>query len=424
MSERQDGVCRWSQVGRPTEGMEFVPVEGAVGVSACTVVSGKQNIPCLVPTCCTLVAALLFFALWSVIRNKPSNVKACDLDTSRSFNRSENVRLHWEFDAWLPVEDDAGQRLTIPSLTQPYYNFVADVHATVSAANMALIFSTDGNWHLALRKLLETDYFVWHPHVKDNYLITTSPPISHAQLNTGRVKVGNIMFVDAQPHLVCGPSKGIMETLRSAGNLAEDPVPIIQSYGSILLKRRSDVRFKSFWDLQNVARGRFASSMPAEGGSYNDYMTSLYDIANTNPRMLVLSAETIEHEAKELQDNLFSNVSSLGPPKHRSVPHQIATGAADVGLFFLHLAVVAMRENPGVFSAVYLSGDRTGETDDADVLAQGQVPLNGNKVATLAVARTNARSTFEQRAASQGLSQSLQSEAFTKILADVGLRRP
>lgn len=67
---------------------------------------------------------------------------------------------------------------------------------------------------------------------------------------------------------------------------------------------------------------------------------------------------------------------------HNSVPHFIATGNADAGLIFLHLAVAVMRNNPGVFSVVYLASDKVGETDDLDILAMRQAPLPGNSFGT------------------------------------------
>lgn len=63
--------------------------------------------------------------------------------------------LNWDLDPWMPEEDpeDNAQMLAIPSLTQPFYNSVVDVRATVSAKDVELIFSTNGNWQLALMKL-------------------------------------------------------------------------------------------------------------------------------------------------------------------------------------------------------------------------------------------------------------------------------
>ncbi|GAB4568814.1 MAG: hypothetical protein Tsb0020_22680 [Haliangiales bacterium] len=335
--------------------------------------------------------------------------------------------VNWALDPWLPEEDadNTAQRLAIPSLTQPYYNSVFDVHATTSAANTKLIFSTNGNWHLALRRLLDETYFPANPSVKDSYLITTSPPISVAQLASGRVKVGNVMYTDAQPHVVVAPG-GVLDAIEAAGQVDGPRVPIIRTYGNVILKRRGDDRVQTFWDLRHIAPGRFASSDPAEGGSFNNYRNSVLDIALANPRSPELSPEEIEAEAQALQAQLFdgAGVATIGAPMHRSVPHLIATGEADAGLFFLHLAVTAMAENPGVFSAVYLATDRGGETDDPAVLALGQVPLAGNRVGNFAAVRTTVAVDAAQHSARERFIEALQSAEFTDILTDVGLRRP
>lgn len=348
-----------------------------------------------------------------------------DLGTGAQAAKAEVCSVEWAHDEWLPAEGTPVQRLSIPSLTQTHYNEVLDVHSTLSAASAELILSTNGNWHSALRRLLAEQYFPAHPTVAGSYLVTTSPPISLAQLQTGRVKVGNVLYTQAQPHVVVAPGAEL-NGLQAAGYLSGPRVNIIRTYGSVILRRRGDHKVESFWDLRKIKAGRFASSDPSEGGSYTNYRDSLYNIALNNPRKPGLTPAEVAEEAAELRAQLFDDegVVTLGPPMHRSVPHSIATGDADVGLFFLHLAVTAMRENPGVFEAVYLAGDLTGVTDDPDVLAQGQAPLVGNAVGTFAVSRTNVPATAAQVTAREDLIVALQSPAFTQILAESGLRRP
>lgn len=331
--------------------------------------------------------------------------------------------VQWDLDPWLPTEGNAAQRMTIPSLTQPFYNMVTDVHATMSAANVELILSTAGNYHSALRRILDEEYFPSHPSVQFSNLLTTSPPISLAQMQTGIAKVGNIMYVDAQPHLIVAPPP---ELNGMAAYLSGSRINIIQSYGNVILKRRDNDRIKSFWDLRKVRPGEFASADPAEGGSYLNYKNSVLNIALNNPRAPGLPPELVTAEAHELQEQLFGGEGALtiGPPMHRSIPHLVASGEAEAGLFFLHLAVTAMRENPGVFSAVYLASDRVGETDDPDVLALGQMPLVGNQRGALALSRTITPTNAAQTAAREDLITALQSPEFTQILADTGLLRP
>lgn len=331
----------------------------------------------------------------------------------------------WEMDAWLPEELDSAQRLSIPSLTQPAYNTVLDVHSTLSAAGAELIFSTNGNWHSALRRLLDEEYFPAHPTVAQSYLLTTSPPLALAQMQTGEVKVGNVLYTQAQPHLVVGPG-ATLDALQSAGYLTGARIPIIRTYANVILRRKGDPKVGEFWDLRKIKPGRFASSDPAEGGSYSNYRNSVYNIALHNPRKASLTPAEVADEAAELQARLFDDagVATIGAPMHRSVPHEIATGAADAGLLFLHLAVTAMRENPGVFEAVYLASDHVGLTDDPDVLAQGQTPLAGNQAGNFAISRTTVPLSAAQTAAREDLITALQSAAFTQILIDTGLTRP
>ncbi len=334
--------------------------------------------------------------------------------------------LNWDLDPWLPQEVDSKQRLGIPSLMQSFYNNALDVHGTMSAESTKLIFSTNGNWHLALRRLLNDQYFPANEAVKVSNLITTSPPISVAQMETGLVKVGNILYTNAQPHVIVAPGK-VLTALESKGFVDGGRIPIIRTYGNVILKRRGDQRFKSFWDLKKVKAGRFASSDPAEGGSYNNYRNSVYNIALNNPRNAGLSQEKIQEEAAELRAQLFDSekgVATIGAPMHRSLPHMIATGQADAGLFFLHLAVTAMRKNPGVFTAVFLAKGGTAETDDPNVLEEGQDPLDGNQVGNFAAVRTTMPVNDEQMAARDNFIAALLSTEFTTILEDVGLRRP
>ncbi len=349
-----------------------------------------------------------------------------DLGTAtQSAKKADVCSVEWAHDEWLPAEGTPAQRLAIPSLTQSFYNNVLDVHSTLSAANAELILSTNGNWHSALRRLLAEQYFPTHPTVANSYLVTTSPPISLPQLQTGRVKVGNVLYTQAQPHVVVAPGAEL-NSLQTAGYLSGARINIIRTYGSVILRRRGDQKVGSFWDLRKINAGRFASSDPSEGGSYTNYRDSVYNIALNNPRESGATAAEAAQEAAELQAQLFdeAGVVTLGPPMHRSVPHSIATGDADVGLYFLHLAVTAMRENPGVFEAVYLAGNQTGVTDDPDILALGQTPLVGNNVGTFAVQRTNVPATSTQVTAREDLIAALQSPAFTQILTESGLRRP
>eukprot|EP00008_Paramoeba_atlantica_P006206 CAMPEP_0201491080 /NCGR_PEP_ID=MMETSP0151_2-20130828/28542_1 /ASSEMBLY_ACC=CAM_ASM_000257 /TAXON_ID=200890 /ORGANISM="Paramoeba atlantica, Strain 621/1 / CCAP 1560/9" /LENGTH=381 /DNA_ID=CAMNT_0047877289 /DNA_START=96 /DNA_END=1238 /DNA_ORIENTATION=- len=331
--------------------------------------------------------------------------------------------LNWELDFWLPVEGDSAERLALPALTQNYYNLVTDVHLAASAKDLDLIFSTNGNYHLPLRVFFNDVFFAKYPLVQQSYLFTTSPPVSRPQLESGLMKVGNILFHDAQPHVIAGPG-GYLDNVV---NMVGPRYTFIRTYGNVILKRKGDDRFQTFWDLKNVTPGRFASSDPAEGGSYNNYRTSVYEIALNNPEDGASDPEQAEAAAAALQLQLFdeAGVATIGPPMHRSLPHMIATNQADAGLIFLHLAIVAMKENPGLFSAVYLSQDLSGEIDDWTLLASGQGEvLEGNRVGQFQLVRTDLDLEPHQQEARENFMEELMEEPFTQILETYGLRRP
>jgi len=83
-----------------------------------------------------------------------------------------------------------------------------------------------------------------------------------------------------------------------------------------------------------------------------------------------------------------------------------------------------MHDNPGVFEAVYLASDKDGSTDDSEILALGQEPLEGNKVGTFSVVQTTTALNSDQEKATAAFLEALDSTEFTEILTEVGLRRP
>ena len=330
-------------------------------------------------------------------------------------------QIQYPYDPWLPEEGDAAQRLTIPSISQPFYDNVIDVRATVSAKDTSLILSTAGNWQFALRKLLADKVFVENPEIQESYLITTTPPISVPQLNKGLVKVGNILFTDAQPHNVIGPPP-LMNGLANMGFIPEDftPVPICFNYGNVILKLVGTTFIETFADLATIAPGRFAS---ATVGAVTNYRNTIRNIAAMNPDL-----PPSDMTPEELEAHLFdtNGVASIGPPMHQSISHMLITGQADAGLMFLELAVMIMEQNPGVFEAIYLDQDRpmgTSTTDPME-LSMGQTPLMGNARALQLATITTVELTEEQMEARDAMMEALQSEELTSILEEVGMLRP
>jgi hypothetical protein len=336
-------------------------------------------------------------------------------------------KIQYPYDAWLPQEtEDPAQRREIPSLSQPFYGNVIDVRATVSAKDTELILSTAGNWQFALTKLLNDTYFVDNESVKESYLVTVSPPISVQQMVTGLVKVGNILYKDAQPTVAIGPQP-VMEQLSGKGFIPDGftPFPIYQNYGNVILKLKGNRKIKKFADLVKIEPGRFAS---ATVGAVKNYRNSIRDIFDNNPKLAKKveaknsSITTGEHLVARLFDE--GGVAAIGPPMHQSIPHVLVTGQADAGLMLLELAVGIMRNNPGVFEAIYLANDKTGSTDDPEVLKEGQDPLEGTVVVTILATKTTTNTTVAQEIAQDNFLQALNSTALTAIFADSGLRRP
>jgi len=354
----------------------------------------------------------------------------CSVPPAGRKNVTIEKQVHHEEDAWLPSNNNKDEAEKIASATLTTLdscNRILDVHATMSAANTELIFSTNGNWHKSLDRLLEQKFFRENPSVKRSYLITTTPPIFVPQMQRGTIRVGNVMWVDAQPHVVAGPLKAIQK-LEEAGLALGDKVPIIQTYGCVILRRTGDHRIQTFWDLRNLGPGRFTTSHPAEGGSYNNYKNTTLNIAKHNPRTPKKTSKEADTDAQTLVSSLFhegdAGLPRTGHIMHRSIPNIIATHQADAALCFLHIAVGIMRDNPGVFEAVYLARDTNGSTGDPDVLARGQDPVEGTQVATFFVCRTTTVVNDVQERARENFIESLRSDEFTPILKETGLRRP
>ena len=357
----------------------------------------------------------------------------CLADSKRRLKKEKKQKLtlldkiQYPYDAWLPQEtEDPAQRLSIPSLSQPFYDNVIDVRATVSADDTELILSTAGNWQFALTRLLNEKYFEDNESVKESYLVTVSPPISVQQMETGRVKVGNILYIDAQPTVAIGPQP-VMDKLSGKGFISDDvtPFPIYQNYGNVILKLKGNRKIKGFADLVKIEPGRFGS---ATVGAVNNYRNSIRNIFNSNTdlKAKVIAKDSSITTGELLEARLFDEggVAAIGPPMHQSIPHVLVTGQADAGLMLLELAVGIMRNNPGVFEAIYLAKDKTGSTDDPEVLKEGQDPLDGNVVVTILATETNRPTTDAQGTAQANFIEALKSNTLTTIFADSGLRRP
>jgi len=343
-------------------------------------------------------------------------------------------QVKYPYDAWLPEDgDNVTERLQIPSLSLPYYDNVIDVRSTINANATELILSTAGNWQFALRKLLEDVYFPENESVKHSYLITTSPPISIQQMRGGNVKVGNILYENAQPHVALGPQP-LMNGLTGNGFIPEGFVPfkVYQNFGNVIMRLKGNTTISSFADLAKIPPGRFASARVGAVGNYRNTIRNIFEFnkedgAAAKPLIDELIYEYNIANGTVLENRLFdeAGVVSIGPPMHQSIPHALIRGEADAGLMFLELAVGIMENNPNVFECCYLDNNlNRGCTADPEELKLGQDPLDGNQLATILGTKTTTPVNSAQETARDNFLAALCSDELTDILRDSGLRRP
>ena len=206
------------------------------------------------PTIALWHAAIIIHLVLATIDTNTS-ISSDAIVSSNQYNfsaqESQCIAVDWTLNPWLPKEqtgasvDASDARLNIPSLTQYYYNSALDVHSTISAKDVELIFSPNGNWQLAMYNLLHTTYFPANPSVKNSYLITTSPPISDVQMENGLVKVGNVLYNNAFPHLVAAPPKFI-ESFKTRTTYLAIPFPSSKHMEMLFSKEKETKAYYHF----------------------------------------------------------------------------------------------------------------------------------------------------------------------------------
>lgn len=322
--------------------------------------------------------------------------------------------------AW-PRDADSG----LPDLTEESANRLFDLHGTIAnCEHVDLVFSTAGNYHMALGEMWQELLLPRFGNEIRTWYYTTSPPISPQQITNQNVVFGN-MALKCIPQVAVGPAN-LINTLESLGVTEGQRVPIIKNHGNVILvKKGNPKKIRSIWDLGRSDVRVVTSNPDLEAGSFNNYSTSIFEIAENNPD------GRGRNSAERLFNSIFNNDGTKrrhgkhghqhstnkwlagGRIHHREVPWSVAFGRADAGLMFFHLALHAVRTFPKLFEIVPLGGT----VDDPQ-------PLTGNRQATLFAVRIQGDWTGAQADAREKLMDLLVSTEFTEILERHGLMRP
>ena len=299
-----------------------------------------------------------------------------------------------------------------PDLTERTANRVYDLHGSIDDCD--LVFSTAGNYHMALRDLW---YDVFLPVYASglnlkNWFYTTSPPISPDQIANAHVSIGNFRS-GCKPQVAVGPLS-LMSELYTLGFTKGDHEAIIQNRGNVILVKAGNPKLiSSVWDLGRDDVRVVTSNPKREPGSFGNYSNSIYNIAYNDPY------PPTGWDADRLFNAIFNNTwvtnkwLSGRRIHHREVPYSVSLKRADAGLMFYHLALHARNTFPSRFDIVPLGGS---------VAAPN--PLPGNRVGVLYAVRIVGNWNAKQLDAQVRLIQALKSPDFTGILHTYGLDRP
>lgn len=302
-------------------------------------------------------------------------------------------------------------------LTEPTSNRLSDLHGAIGDCDIVL--STAGNYHMALRELWQVylDKYANDLGIKTWYY-TTSPPIAPAQISNKTVQFGNLNL-NCIPQVAVGPKK-LIAKLTDMGITDGKPVKIVKNFGNVIfVKKGNPKNIKSVWDLGRPDVTLVTPNPKMEAGSFGNFSGSIYEIAknDANPPAGMT--------AEKLFDTIFnSNQDDCGAGKkckwvsgkrimHREQPWAVASGEADAGFIFYHLALYFTQVFPDKFEIVPLGGT-----------ADEPAPVNGNKVGVLQAVRIKGDWSDKQKKAQEKLMSALQSDDFTDILKTHGIRRP
>ncbi len=314
-------------------------------------------------------------------------------------------------DAPLLLEWPGDREVTHPNLSDPTSNTLDDFHGVISACDLA--FSTEGNYHPALRDLWPIFLAQFKDRPLANWFYTTSPPVPLDQITRQGVEIGNLLAT-CKPSLVVATGK-VIEKLGKAG-LTEGPAyPLYQDRGAVILvKKGNPKQIQSVWDLGRAGVRLVTPNPDLEPGAFGNYLGTIYGIA--------------AHEAQppggataaDLINRIFNDPGRepdkwLAGPRihHRDSPWSVAYGRADAAVIYYHLGRYTQQTFPDRFEVAPLGG----------TLAAPQ-PLPGSVIGTRLAIRIQGDWTPRQREAREKLLACLLSEEFTGILEKHGLVRP
>jgi len=303
------------------------------------------------------------------------------------------------------------REITHPNLSDPTSNILYDFHAQISHGDLA--FSTEGNYHPALRELWPLFLAKFKERPLANWFYTTSPPVPLDQITRHGVEIGNLLAT-GKPSLVVA-TRRVIDKLVNAG-LTEGPAyPVYQDRGAVILvKKGNPKQIHTVWDLGRDGVRLVTPNPDLEPGAFESYLGTIYGIAAHD-----------EHppgglKADDLINRIFHGAGRdpckwLAGPRihHRDLPWSVAYGRADAAVIYCHLGLYTQRTFPELFDLVPLGGTEAAPQ-----------PLPGTIIGTRLAIRIQGDWTPRQREAREKLLESLLSEEFTAILQKHGLVRP
>jgi len=250
-----------------------------------------------------------------------------------------------------------------------------------------------------------------------NWYYTTSPPVSLNQIKNKIVQFGNLNAA-CVPQVAVGPGK-LIKKLTKLGVIEGKPVPIVKNQGNVIfVKKGNPKNIKSVWDLGRDDVTLVTPNPKMESGSFGNFSGSIFNIAKNDKN------KPAGMTAEKLFNRIFnSDQKNCGKKKcswvtgkrimHREQPWAVASGHADAGVIFYHLALYFTRVFPNEFEIIPLGGT-----------VYAPKPAKGNKVGVLKAVRIKGDWNTKQLKAREQLMKALSSSQFEKILNKHGIQKP